>query len=87
LLSIGCSTRLCGLSSQNFYFFFDRDDPPHRAAVRRCSLSPAGEDQGRVQTGNIVHKTDRIHGLHFTARRRTDAVEGAKPDGTKNATR
>jgi len=50
------------------------------------TLSRQGRGKLWVQTGNIVYKTDRIHGLHFTARRRTDAVEGAKPDGIKNAT-
>jgi len=32
-----------------------------------------------VQTGKIVYKTNRGHGLHFTARRILYAVESDKP--------
>jgi hypothetical protein len=37
-----------------------------------------------VQTGKIVYKTNRGHGLHFTARRILYAVESDKPDGHKD---
>ena len=47
---------------------------------------PAGDTQSRVQTGKIVYKTDRGHGLHFTARRRFYAVESDKPNGHKDST-
>jgi hypothetical protein len=36
-----------------------------------------------VQTGNIVYKANREHGLHYTARRITYAVESDKPNGTE----
>jgi hypothetical protein len=39
-----------------------------------------------VQTGNIVYRTNRVHGLHFTARRTSYAVESDKPNGPKNTT-
>ncbi|MEN6320224.1 MAG: hypothetical protein ABFD82_15910, partial [Syntrophaceae bacterium] len=39
-----------------------------------------------VQTGNIVYKTNRVHGLHYTARRKSSyAVESDKPNGIKNS--
>jgi hypothetical protein len=37
-----------------------------------------------VQTGKIVYKTNREHGLHFTARRILYAVESDKPNGRKD---
>jgi hypothetical protein len=39
---------------------------------------------GGVQTGKIVYKTNRGHGLHFTARRILYAVESDKPNGHKD---
>jgi hypothetical protein len=50
-------------------------------------MSPAGGGRGwiLVQTGKIVYKTDRVHGLHYTARRITYAVESDKPNGIKAA--
>jgi len=45
-----------------------------------------GEAGGDVQTGNIVYKTNRVHGLHYTARRRSYAVESDKPNGPKDST-
>ena len=39
-----------------------------------------------VQTGKIVYKTDREHGLHFAARRTLYAVESDKPNGIKDTT-
>jgi hypothetical protein len=40
----------------------------------------------RVQTGNIVYKRNRVHGLHYTARRILYAVESDKPNGPKDST-
>ena len=34
-----------------------------------------------VQTGNIVYKTDRVHSLHFMARRNAYAMESDKQNG------
>ena len=38
---------------------------------------------GIVQTGKIVYKTKRKHGLHFTAKRTLYAVESDKPNRTE----
>jgi hypothetical protein len=48
--------------------------------------SPASGGQTQVQTGKIVYKTNRAHGLHYTARRIFYAVESDKPDGYKERT-
>ena len=49
-------------------------------------LSPSGGGAGGgVQTGNIVYKTNRVHGLHYTARRSLYAVESDKPYGPKGS--
>jgi hypothetical protein len=45
-----------------------------------------GGARGGVQTGKIVYKTDRVHGLHYTARRTLYAVESDKPNGHKDRT-
>ena len=42
-----------------------------------------GGVRGGVQTGNIVYKIVRVHGLHFMARRTSYAMESDKPNGTK----
>jgi hypothetical protein len=47
--------------------------------------APGGRGLRGVQTGKIVYKTDRVHGLHYTARRITYAVESDKPNGIKAA--
>jgi hypothetical protein len=48
-------------------------------------MSPAGGGlRGWVQTVKIVYKTNREHGLHFTARRILYAVESDKPNGRKD---
>ena len=39
-----------------------------------------------VQTGKVVYKTDRGHGLHYTARRKAYAVESDKPNGPEDKT-
>jgi hypothetical protein len=44
----------------------------------------SGDISASVQTGKIVYKTNRGHGLHFTARRILYAVESDKPDGHKD---
>ena len=38
-----------------------------------------------VQTGNIVYKTDRAHGLHFMAWRAAYAMESDKHNGFENS--
>jgi len=38
-----------------------------------------------VQTGNIVYKTNLVHSLHYTARRRSYAVESDKQNGPKGS--
>ena len=40
---------------------------------------------GAVQTGNIVYKTDRVHGLHFMAWRAAYAMESDKHNGFENS--
>jgi len=47
---------------------------------------PAGAGGGWVQTGKIVYKTDRGHGLHCTARRTAYAVESDKQNGPEATT-
>ncbi len=50
------------------------------------SPAPAGDEAQEkgvslVQTGNIVYKTDRVHSLHFMARRNAYAMESDKQNG------
>ena len=51
------------------------------------TLPTRGRGSKWVQTGNIVYKTDRVHGLHFMARRNSYAMESDKPNGPKKPAR
>jgi hypothetical protein len=47
---------------------------------------PAGEGQGEVQTGKIVYRINRAHGLHCVGKEEiADAVEGNQCHGTTNS--
>ncbi|MEN6319198.1 MAG: hypothetical protein ABFD82_10645, partial [Syntrophaceae bacterium] len=61
-----------------------KGSPARKVVVRAL---PRWWEQGcGVQTGNIVYKTNRVHGLHYTARRKSSyAVESDKPNGIKNS--
>ena len=46
---------------------------------------PKGEGVTSVQTGKIVYRINRAHGLHCIGQQEgTDAVEGNQCDGPKN---
>ncbi len=49
--------------------------------------SPAkGEGRVRVQTGNMIYRTSRAHGLQWIGKEEiTDAVEGNQCHGTTNS--
>jgi hypothetical protein len=45
-----------------------------------------GEGKGRVQTGNIVYRMNRAHGLHCVGKEEdADAVEGNQCHGPENS--
>jgi len=47
--------------------------------------SPRGRGPGWVQTGKIVYRINRAHGLHCIGQEEgADAVEGNQCDGPKN---
>jgi hypothetical protein len=47
---------------------------------------PLGEGWGEVQTGNIVYRINRAHGLHCVGQEEdADAVEGNQCHGPKNS--
>ncbi len=47
----------------------------------QAMLDVEGGIYNGVQTGNIVYKTDRVHSLHFMARRNAYAMESDKQNG------
>jgi hypothetical protein len=47
---------------------------------------PLGEGWGEVQTGNIVYRMNRAHGLHCVGKEEdADAVEGNQCHGPENS--
>ena len=47
---------------------------------------PLGEDRGEVQTGNMIYRTNRAHGLQWIGKEEiADAVEGNQCHGTTNS--
>jgi hypothetical protein len=47
---------------------------------------PKGEGESVVQTGNIVYRMNRAHGLHCIGKEEgADAVEGNQCHGPKNS--
>jgi hypothetical protein len=86
LLIVRCRWERAALEKERTFFATTNFREGGSSAKPLPNPLPEGEGNEKVQTGNIVYRMNRAHGLHCVGKEEdADAVEGNQCHGPKNS--